>query len=496
MTSYQAIEEASLLRKESETPSRFARVAGLAVSLIAVSGVLSLRGNAQSSALGLSAASGPDARGFDAAISTGAVAAVGQGVSSDPTMRRAVTFTIDVACPPIWWKRENEDFWDQGIARVQVVQRCATQPPPYEFNRELPGVDLHEELSRVGDTKVFTGTQVMDDTCEYGFVLINNRGEERWEIGGNNVRPALMDAECSSKTQAGGNVYHNRLMSNSPGNTTITTTFGGCNAECPIPCKIIALSDEAGDNIYSVLERDRDEVWRKAEGHMVDVAAGFDDLWALDASKTAKYTHISALNESGSGWTSPSVPGGTARTLDVGLEEAYFMATDGAYYSKPADGSGSWRRLPGAMRQAGVGKSWMWGVTQDGQWVWACELPCTGSGVHHDLPGTVRACEVGLDYVFCVNEDDELYRNDAVVDWIDPATNTRWSYPSHLPSIDTWTKIPIAAKQVTVGEEYVWIIDTSDKIQFCALPCDDNNWKQPFGVPEGIIYIDASKFKS
>jgi hypothetical protein len=116
--------------------------------------------------------------------------------------------------------------------------------------------------------------------------------------------------------------------------------------------------------------------------------------------------------------------------------------------------------------------------------------------VHHDLPGTVRACEVGLDYVFCVNEDDELYRNDAVVDWIDPATNTRWSYPSHLPSIDTWTKIPIAAKQVTVGEEYVWIIDTSDKIQFCALPCDDNNWKQPFGVPEGIIYIDASKFKS
>ena len=102
MTSYQAIEDASLLRKESETPSRFARVAGLAVSLIAVSGVLSLRGNAQSSALGLSAASGPDARGFDAAISTGAVAAVGQGVSSDPTMRRAVTFTIDVACPPIW----------------------------------------------------------------------------------------------------------------------------------------------------------------------------------------------------------------------------------------------------------------------------------------------------------------------------------------------------------------------------------------------------------
>ena len=182
-----------------------------------------------------------------------------------------------------------------------------------------------------------------------------------------------VDAECSSKTQAGGNVYHNRLMSNSPGNTTITTTFGGCNADAH-PVQIIALSDEAGDNIYSVLERDRDEVWRKAEGHMVDVAAGFDDLWALDASKNAKYTHISALNESGSGWTSPSVPGGTARTLDVGLEEAYFMATDGA--STQARGQRLVEATPRHMRQAGVGKSWMWGVTQDGQWVWACELPC------------------------------------------------------------------------------------------------------------------------
>ena len=46
---------------------------------------------------------------------------------------------------------------------------------------------------------------------------------------------------------------------------------------------------------------------------MVDVAAGFDDLWALDASKNAKYTHISALNEKGSGGY-PSCSSGTART--------------------------------------------------------------------------------------------------------------------------------------------------------------------------------------
>ena len=425
--------------------------------------------------------------------------ALGQGVMTDPSASREVTFTIDVACPPDWYKDEHRDFFDAGIARVQLVLRSRSQPPPFEFNRELAGYEgLWEELERVGDTKTFTGTKLVDNTVEYGFVLINRRGQELWEIGGANVRPALMGASCSSDTHAGGNVYHNRLMADTPANTTITTIFGGCQPECPIPCKVIALSDEPGDNIYSVLERDRDEVWRKAEGHMIDVAAGYDDLWALDGSGVAKYTHISALNETGSGWTNPSMPAAPT-TIDIGLEEAYTIASSGAYWSKPADGSGSWNRLPGLIRQVGVGKTWMWAVVQDKSWVWACELPCSGSGVHHRLPGTAkpRACEVGLDWAFCVNEADEVYRRSAAVDWIDEATGTRWRYPSHLPSPDVWTRIPsIAAKQVTVGEEYLWAIDTRGIIRFCELPCDDGQWRRPSGVPAGITYIDASKFVS
>ena len=65
-------------------------------------------------------------------------------------------------------------------------------------------------------------------------------------MGGNNVRPALMKATCSSKTQIGWNVYHNRLMSNDPKNTTITTIWGGCTPECPILCKVVALSVGGG----------------------------------------------------------------------------------------------------------------------------------------------------------------------------------------------------------------------------------------------------------
>jgi hypothetical protein len=503
MPSYHSIEQSPLLREKADRPGRFSRVAGVALSLVACAGVLTLQSFPRASPLGVSPRGGPDTLSFDAAFpprdfsDDDDSAKLGYGVSTDPNLRRTVTFTIDVACPPPWWKLENEAFWDEGIARVQLVLRCAGEPPPYEFNRELPGVDLYEELQRVGDTKVFTGTQDIDDSCEYGFVLINNLGEERWEIGGNNVRPALMDAECSSKEQIASNVYHNRLMSNDPGNTTITTIFGGCNPECPIPCRIIALSNEPGDNVYSVLERDRDEVWRKAEGHMVDVAAGFDDLWALDSNSIPQYTHISSLNASGSGWTVPAVPS-TARTIDVGLEEAYFLATNGVYSSKPADGSGNWKQLPGLLQQVGVGKTWLWGVTYEAnKWVWACPLPCNGHGIHHYFPGEVRACEVGLDYVFCVNENNEVYRNNAEVNLIDSATNTPWSWPNHLPAETVWTRIPnIAAKQATVGEVNVWVIDTEDKIKYCQLPCNDGIWKQPTGVPEGIVYIDASKFKS
>jgi hypothetical protein len=49
---------------------------------------------------------------------------------------------------------------------------------------------------------------------------------------------------------------------------------------------------------------------------------------------------------------------------------------------------------------------------------------------------------------------------------------------------------------VTVGEEYLWAIDTRGIIRFCELPCDDGQWRRPSGVPAGITYIDASKFVS
>ena len=36
---------------------------------------------------------------------------LGQGVSEDPNLVRNVTFSVETACPPQWWKKENSDFW-------------------------------------------------------------------------------------------------------------------------------------------------------------------------------------------------------------------------------------------------------------------------------------------------------------------------------------------------------------------------------------------------
>jgi hypothetical protein len=525
--------EQPLLRKERETPNRGATIVAW-LSVVMIFGLLSSvttifrYDSTSSSSLGVflpavgptslvsafpsrmftTVPDGQDAKdgalGRSQQVPGDSLGKLGQGVSTDPNSRRSVTFNVDVGCPPTWWRTENQAFWDAGIARVQLVLRFAQQPPPFEFNRQLPGGEgLWEELARVGDSKIFTGTKEIDNTCEYGFVLINSLGEERWEIGGSNVRPALMDAECSSKFPAGGNIYHNRLMSNDPANSTIDTIFGGCQAECPIKCKIIALSNEPGDNVYTVLERDRDEAWNKVQGHMVDVAAGFDDLWAIDGAGAVQYTHISSLNASASGWNSQTLPamspGVTARTMDVGVEEVYLIATDGNYWKKPADGSGAWQHLPGAIKQAGVGHISMWTVALNRpSLVGATRLPSNGHGVIFNLPGTSlpRQCEVGLEFAYCTNELNEVYKAKADFEMNDPSTGQPWAYPTVPPPDQYWTKLDgIAAKQVTVGEENLWAIDATGGVKFCALPCNTPNWVQPTGVPTGIIYIDASKYK-
>ena len=417
---------------------------------------------------------------------------------TDPSASREVTFTIDVACPPDWYKDEHRDFFDAGIARVQLVLRSRSQPPPFEFNRELAGYEgLWEELERVGDTKTFTGTKLVDNTVEYGFVLINRRGQELWEIGGANVRPALMGASCSSDTHAGGNVYHNRLMADTPANTTITTIFGGCQPECPIPCKVIALSDERRQHLLCARARPRRGLAQSRRPHDRRRRGVRRSVGDRRERRREVHPHLGPQRDRER--VDQPEHAAAPTTIDIGLEEAYTIASSRAYWSKPADGSGSWNRLPGAIRQVGVGKTWMWAVVQDKSWVWACELPCSGSGVHHRLPGTREAARVrGRSGLGVLRERGGRGLPQVRGGGLDRrGDGDEVEVPEPPPEPRRVDEDPVlAAKQVTVGEEYLWAIDTRGIIRFCELPCDDGQWRRPSGVPAGITYIDASKFVS
>jgi hypothetical protein len=405
---------------------------------------------------------------------------------------RVVTFTVDAGCPPTDYKARHQGFFNSSIAGMRLVTKC-----DYDLAHEFKPAGMSSTtMTRVGQTKTFTGSKVMHNDCEYGFVLVNEDGAELFEIGGNNISPAI-SGDCDGAIQAGGNVYHNRVMSKTPTETAITTIWGGCGEACPILCKILALSTETGDNVYSVLERDSDEPWIKAEGHFNTIHAGYNDLWASKTDKTIYHSTIDSLDPTNSGWTQQTGYG-TLKAIDVGLEKV-FMANDSGsdrnWASKNADGSGSWNSIPGILRSFAVGKEWLWGITWD-QWVWACELPCQSAGIHTAFPeSAIRQCEVSLDYAYCTSGTNKVYRADAHISWYqNGVSGARWGWPVNRPS-SVWTEIPnIAAQMVTVGDEKVWAIDTSGDIKFCVQPCSSGAWVSATGVPNGIVYIDASKY--
>ena len=414
------------------------------------------------------------------------------------TNSRAVTFTVEAGCPPESFKQAHPEFFENSIVSVKLLTKC----PPQDG-----GDWTFTTMNRVPATKQYTVTATVADECEYGFSLVNSLGDEIFEVGGSNVDTPMRNAECIEPVPAGGNLYWNRRMSQHMGSTSIKWAWGHCQEECPILCKIIALSNATENNVYSVLERDKDEIWHRAEGTFKSIHAGYNDLWAVKNDNTVYKSTIDNLNISSSNWQ--SVPSGTLpgslQSIDVGLEEAYFVRTDNKYYAKPADNSGAWRVMPGGLKQVAVGKQYLYGLTHSptnpstSGWVWACVLPCSGTGIHTDFPEgrTARQCEVSLDYVYCTSETNKVYRMDARLSFFrngHDASGGLWGWPVTRP-VSSWTLIPnIQAKMVTVGDFNVWAIDTEGTVKFCPQPCNDGQWVTPTGVPRGIVYIDASKY--
>jgi len=411
--------------------------------------------------------------------------------------RRLVTFTVDAACPPDAFKARNAKFFEHSVVGASVYTKC----PP-----QLGGRWTRTALTNIPTTKQYTGTAMVANDCEYGFILKNSKGKELYEIGGSNVDRPLRGAPCAGPTHAGGNKYWNRHMSRLPYNTTVTWAWGRCSVECPILCKILALSNEDEDNVYSVLERDKDEHWHRAEGHFATIHAGYTDVWASKSDKTMYRTQLGELNETNSHWVPQAGPSGsTLLALDIGLEEVWYLNTGNQVRTTKTDGSAGWTNVPGSLRGVALGKRWVWALTTSGGYVWASDLTDGGggrSGIHHNFPENngVKQCEVSLEYVFCVSNSNKVYRTGALLTWFKNGVDDsdgRWGWPNNIRPASVWELVPnVLASMVTVGDENVWVIEkNTGTIKFCPQPCATGAWVVPTGVPTGIVYIDASKYK-
>ena len=186
------------------------------------------------------------ARADAGATATMATLGVGQDLAARENARD-VRFEVDTRCPPDDYLERHADFFARKIVKVTMVDKCAGETGwNWEFNLGNPET-AHEMSEYEGRRRgVWHASVRVDNRCEYGFVLTNELGEKRWEIGGDNVDTPLEDKGCSSEEVVGGNgnVYNNRLMRDWPDSDAIRWAWGRCLSHCPATSRLYAVQRE------------------------------------------------------------------------------------------------------------------------------------------------------------------------------------------------------------------------------------------------------------
>ena len=234
------------------------------------------------------------ARADAGATATMATLGVGQDLAARENARD-VRFEVDTRCPPDDYVERHADFFARKIVKVTMVDKCAGETGwNWEFNLRNPET-AHEMSEYEGRRRgVWHASVTVDNRCEYGFVLTNELGEKRWEIGGDNVDTPLEDKGCSSEEVVGGNgnVYNNRLMRDWPDSDAIRWAWGRCLSHCPATSRLYAVqrSDHDGvSNLYTARERystNRD--WTRVNGVARAVSAGYEDVWIATLPSRAR----------------------------------------------------------------------------------------------------------------------------------------------------------------------------------------------------------------
>ena len=135
--------------------------------------------------------------------------------------RAAATFRLYTQCKPTEVKREGGEFWFSAIKAAYLLRHNYGSP---DFFGEATKIRM--ERKELGDGIYGYELTTNQVDWEYGFELVNAKGQKFREIGSNTI---LQRERCTVRYGK----YFNRHMTYHEGDSTIGAVFGDCDEVCP-----------------------------------------------------------------------------------------------------------------------------------------------------------------------------------------------------------------------------------------------------------------------
>ena len=183
--------------------------------------------------------------------------------------------------------------------------------------------------------------------------------------------------------------------------------------------------------------------WVRIDGHLRQVDANDYEVWGVNLNNdifkrpvdaSGKWTHIGGkayhVTASGNGYiwvigmsrcafkckkpcsgSWSKVDTCSLKQLDAGEQYLYAVNNTNHILSRPVDGSGSWRVVPGRMKRVTVGPHEIFGIDTTNE-VYRCRKPCLGEWekvVFDD--GDVKHIDATLNGVFAVSSGASIYQH-------------------------------------------------------------------------------------
>ena len=221
------------------------------------------------------------------------------------------------------------------------------------------------------------------------------------------------------------------------------------------------------DNIFKF--GDDQNSWKQIARSLKNVSSsGKDYIWGANKNDDI-FTCVKPCDDGK--WT--HVPG---KLKQVSADDEYVWGVNSGNYifRKKVNNSDNWKNISGNLNNiSSTCKDYLWG-TNTLQQIFKCKKPCD-TGQWEIVNGRLRQVSGGQNDVWGVNSNNQLYKRP-----VDGSGN--------------WEEIGGGKFKWVSGanEDFIYAIDTEDKIYKCAQPCDNKsgNWMV---IPGALKQLDASK---